>query len=84
MKYLSSTTDASIRELTADEIAAVAGGDSINTLPVGIFTAVSHVPSPIDSAAQLFPPGPMSTLSNPVFAIYPPSPCLAALFGKPG
>ena len=76
--------ESSPRELTDEEIAAVAGGDSINTLPVGIFTAASQVPSPIDSAAQLTPPTPASTLSNPVFTIFPPSPCIAALFGKPG
>jgi hypothetical protein len=74
--------EATPRELTDEEIEAVAGGDS--TLPVGIYTAVSHVPSPIDRSAPITSPGPISTLSNPVFTIFPPSPCIATLFGKPG
>ena len=41
-RELSATEAAGIRELTADEIDAVAGG---LTLPVGIYTALSHVPS---------------------------------------
>ena len=79
-RELSATEAAGIRELTADEIDAVAGG---LTLPVGIYTALSHVPSPIDSAATHFPPTPVFP-PNPVFTIFPPQPIIAALFGKAG
>jgi hypothetical protein len=76
------TTGASIRELTADEIAAVAGGIIIQRgSPPGISIAVEAVPSPVP--VLVLPPNPVLP-SNPVFELNPAAPILSQLFSVGG
>jgi hypothetical protein len=77
------TTDASIRELTPKEIAAVAGGCLEAPCPgsSGILQAAANVPS----LATLIPPNPVvppgSQIASQIATHYPPDPIIFRLFG---